>query len=139
MATNDDAKARLLRARARDGGLWVPVSGTSMGDRYANAIRVLVVPVDRTPRVGEVWAFYLRDATVAHRFLYRRGTRLTFAGDAMSWFDGPVSISQLVGRVTVVDDGERQWRPQPRHAVAPMLRHFYRAASRRVFRSPLAR
>lgn len=134
MTGDDEATARLLRQRARNGPLWVPVSGVSMGPRYAAAARVLVSPMDRAPRLGEIWVFCMGGTLVAHRFLVRRRSGLVFAGDAMRHVDAPVLPASLVGRVVSIDGPEGHWRPRARHAWAPVLLHARRAVRKRVLR-----
>lgn len=135
--TSDPAAvASLLRSRARTGELWVPVSGSSMGARYAPGSRLLVAAVDRGPRCGEVWVFCARDGSVVgHRFLARQGQRYVFRGDATSRADAPVPAEWLIGIVRAVDDGTRRWRPHPGHAIAPVIRAVLQGARRLLGRT----
>lgn len=95
-----------------------------MGSRYPPGSRLLVLATSALPRCGEVWAF-VDDAgrVVAHRCVWtRRPTSIHFRGDAKLRLDERVTVANLVGRVTVVDDGQRQWEPRRRHAVGPTIR-----------------
>lgn len=133
------ATARLLRERARSTGLWLPVSGTSMGPRYPSGARVWVRFAGRPPRRGQVWAFCRQDgAVLVHRYLARRGGRLIFAGDAVPRADAPVPPDWLVGLVIVLRDGTRSRLPRPRHAIVPLgraaVRYGWRILQRIVHR-----
>lgn len=117
------AMTRLLRRRAAEQELWVPVTGGSMGSRYPPGSRVLVRPLARLPRTGEVWVF--SDAgghLVAHRYLRRRSGRCVFRGDSERQSDSPVEPAWVVGRVHLVDAAGDLHRPRWWHAVAPLLR-----------------
>lgn len=94
-----------------------------MGPRFRTGSVVLVEPVERRPRLGEVWVFCTKDGVIlAHRFLRRRGDEFVFRGDAMPSSDAPVARSLLVGRVVSVDDGRRRWRPGAIRALPPLAR-----------------
>lgn len=123
MTSEATATARLLRQRAASGELWLPITGSSMGRRYRDCARVLVTPLARPPRIGEVWVFCRDDAAIlAHRFVRRRGDRFVFRGDARPSSDAPVPADRLVGVVTLVDDGTRPWAPRQVHAIVPLAR-----------------
>jgi hypothetical protein len=94
-----------------------------MGRRYPEGSRVLVTPLTRTPRVGEVWVFCTDGGRmVAHRFLRRRAGMLVFRGDAEPVSDPPVHPEWLVGIVALVDCGGRCWRPRTWQALGPLAR-----------------
>lgn len=128
------AVAALLRRRAVDGPLWIDTRGDSMGPRYAGVRRVLVDPLPRRPRLGEVWVFCARDATrLAHRYLRRTDGRYQFRGDAHDRPDEPVPVEWLVGRAAGGQDEEgRLVEFRRRDALAPLLRAAAQALRRRL-------
>lgn len=119
MATvRPETTASLLRAAARAGDLWLPVSGMSMGGSIRSGSRVRVVPAHR-PRRGEIWAFCGESgAVVVHRFRRCRNDRYLFRGDALPVDDHPVAAERLVGRVVEVERAGQRSRLTALHAVA---------------------
>jgi hypothetical protein len=113
----------VLRRRAAADGLWVEARGGSMGRRYPPGTRLLVAPLGRSPRSGEVWVFVDTDGeVVAHRCVCRRDTAtIWFRGDASIRFDTPVALERLVGRAVLVDDGSSRWTPHWSHALGPSV------------------
>lgn len=123
MSGEVEVTARLLRRRAAEQALWVPVTGGSMGRRYPPGSRVLVKPLARRPRPGEVWVFSDGDGhLVAHRYLRRRAGCYVFRGDSESRSDPPVDPSWVVGRVHLVDAAGDVRRPRWWHAAVPLVR-----------------
>lgn len=94
-----DVVARLMRSRAGDGGLWLSVSGRSMGRSIPGGARVRIVRAPE-PRRGEVWAFSdERSQIVVHRCRSSEAGAYRFQGDACVRADSPVPRERLIGRV----------------------------------------
>lgn len=100
--------ARVLRRRAAEGDLWVPLEGSSMLPTVNVPAEGLVGAV-RRPKWGEVWAFVDCGGSVTvHRALGRdRRGRWVMRGDGAPRTDAPVSTSCLVGPVQLIRRDDR--------------------------------
>ena len=98
------ALARLMRARASEGALWIPVSGRSMAPVIEPG-RVLVGATSRPPRRGEIWVYVAADERfVVHRFRSQDGGRAWFRGDGNERDDPAVECEAIIGVVIAVED-----------------------------------
>ncbi len=97
----------------RGHGFRLSVSGSSMFPSIRDGDIVVVEPCDsRDLRLGDI-VFYRRPrGHTAHRLVGRcdGGANLITRGDALAPCDPVLSRSQVVGRVVVVERGDRSYR-----------------------------
>jgi Peptidase S24-like len=101
-SASPDAVAAVLRRKAANGPLWIPVGGRSMGSSIDDDCRVMVDPA-ATRRRGDIWAFTTGNKIVVHRLLRVRDGRAWLQGDANTFVDRPVPIDCLVGKVVRIE------------------------------------
>ncbi|MEM9037949.1 MAG: S24/S26 family peptidase [Actinomycetota bacterium] len=123
-----EARSEVLRRRARQHGLTLPTTGTSMLP-HLPAGRTVTVDPDRPVRFGDVVAFVDDHGNVVvHRLVRRTDGRLRCLGDNRRTFDPPVPDSRLVGHV----DEPRRVLGHGVHTMTTALRTLARKARRRL-------
>ncbi|HEY2374959.1 MAG TPA: S24/S26 family peptidase [Gemmatimonadaceae bacterium] len=136
--------ARLIRdAVAAGGEMWVSGSGGSMHPTIRHLDPVLVAPVTRRVRRGDVVLVPLGPRLMLHRVVDVRGDIVLTRGDARQRNDAPVGRKEVVARALAV----RQQRtvttlvPTLRFGLVPVVRFLlcevYRRA--RLLRAALRR
>lgn len=95
--------AQLIRDAVRAGGeLWVTGSGQSMQPTVRHADLVLVVPLRRDVRRGDVVLVPLGPRLMLHRVALVDEQRVVTRGDARERNDAPVATSEIVARAIAV-------------------------------------
>ena len=95
--------ARLIRDAVRAGGeLWVTGSGQSMQPTVRHADLVLVTPLRREVRRGDIVLVPLGPRLMLHRVALLDGERVVTRGDARERNDAPVARNEVVARAIAV-------------------------------------
>jgi hypothetical protein len=98
--------ARLIRDAVRAGGeLWVTGSGQSMHPTVRHADVVLVAPVHRAVRRGDIILVPLGTRLMLHRVALLQNTLVVTRGDARERDDAPVAREEIVARAIAVRQG----------------------------------
>lgn len=130
--------ARLIREAIASGGeIWVMASGQSMFPTIHNADDVLLSPMRRGVRRGDVVLVPLGPRLMLHRVVSTAPSSITTRGDARAADDRPMAPEDVLARAIAV---RRQARvstlvPTLRFGVAPLLRFVLEGARRRVNRA----
>ena len=123
--------AGLAGLRVRGAGeVTVAVNGRSMGAGLAPSCEVRVVPLEGTPRPGDVLLVQQGAELVAHRVVAvgrALPVSLVTKGDACFHADHPSSADDVIGRVVEVVRGEQRfvpwhWRPPVSRGIALLSR-----------------
>lgn len=94
----------------RDGEIRWHVEGASMLPTLPPGTEIVVVPLARPPRLGEILLFMEGEHLVVHRLVRRLGDLLVTQGDGRLTPDRPLRREQLVGRVVAANLGpQRHW------------------------------
>lgn len=95
--------AQLIRDAVRAGGeLWVTGSGQSMQPTVRHADLVLVAPLRRSVRRGDVVLVPLGPRLMLHRIAQLDDQRVVTRGDARERDDAPVERDEIVARAIAV-------------------------------------
>jgi hypothetical protein len=95
--------ARLIRDAVRAGGeLWVTGSGQSMQPTVCHADLVLVAPLRRDVRRGDIILVPLGSRLMLHRVALVQGGLIVTRGDARERNDAPVARADIVARALAV-------------------------------------
>lgn len=95
--------AQLIRDAVRAGGeLWVTGSGQSMQPTVRHADLVLVAPLRREPRRGDIVLVPLGPRLMLHRIALVDNERVVTRGDARERDDAPVGRGEIVARAIAV-------------------------------------
>lgn len=95
--------ARLIRDAVRAGGeLWVTGSGQSMHPTVQNADLVLVSPLRREVRRGDIVLAPLGSRLMLHRVALLEEDRVVTRGDARERNDAPVAKAEIVALAIAV-------------------------------------
>jgi GNAT superfamily N-acetyltransferase len=98
------ASARWIAAELRAGrAVWLEQRGLSMAPSLAPGDRLLVVPLDGAPRVGEIVVAERGGRLVAHRLLALDGAQAVTRGDGCADEDPPIAAAELLGRAVRVE------------------------------------
>ena len=127
--------SRLIREAVHAGGeIWVTGSGQSMHPTVRHADFVLLSPLARRAKRGDVVLVPLGPGLMLHRVVHVDSAAVVTRGDARQVNDVPVSHDQILARAVAV---RRRGVVTPlvattRFGVAPLLRFFLRATRRRI-------
>jgi hypothetical protein len=89
-----------------------------------------VAPILETPEVGEIVLYQAEgDKLISHRVIAKTSEHVQTRGDAFANPDGPVSLSQLLGKVVAVeepfhiplDNGLARWAGRLLGSIYPKL------------------
>lgn len=98
-------------------GIWsekkqqhaVPVKGNSMLPLFQPDDHVFVAHGNQMIRRGDVIVFRRNDELTVHRVIdIKPGPTYLTKGDNLSYFDSPVPVSELLGRVVRIQRGQRE-------------------------------
>jgi hypothetical protein len=136
--------ARLIRdAVAAGGEMWVRGSGGSMHPTIRHADPVLLAPLSRHVRRGEVVLVPLGPRLMLHRVVDIQGDIVLTRGDARQRNDAPVARREVVARALAVRQQQTVTTllPTLRFGLAPLVRFLLSGAYRRarLFRAALWR
>lgn len=126
MDMNDsDLSAFIVLALEHQKEAVLNVTGWSMGCTLGPASTVVIRPLRRHPRLGDVVVVKTKREFMAHRVISRSGSRITTKGDNCIAADAPSEKEQLIGIVAgVVTDGGMHvpwhWR-QPAAMIAAIF------------------
>jgi Peptidase S24-like len=127
--------ARLIRdAVAAGGEMWVRGSGGSMHPTIRHADPVLLAPLERAVRRGQIVLVPLGPRLMLHRVVAVQGDVVLTRGDARQRNDAPVARSAVVARAVAV----RRRRSVTtlvltlRFGIAPLMRFLLRETYRRA-------
>ena len=117
------ATPEFWRQLVASGEFWFRVASDSMAPTLLPGDEVLVLPLERQPRRGEVIVFLHGDHLVVHRC--RGGA--SFRGDGRIAPDPPVAAEQVVGMAVAGRRDRREWPladslPWPTRAARVRLR-----------------
>ena len=134
--------AQLIRDAVRAGGeLWVTGSGQSMQPTVRHADLVLVAPLRRDVRRGDVVLVPLGPRLMLHRVALVDDQRVVTRGDARERDDAPVARGEIVARAIAVrrDDLVTPLRLTTRFGASALARYLIADAKRgaRRFRAML--
>lgn len=88
--------------------MWIAVRGSSMAPLLRSGMRVLVRPVAFAAlRVGDVVLIAAGQIYLCHRVVARDDGHVTTRGDTLAHVEGPFAQQQVVGRVELLQDGDR--------------------------------
>lgn len=127
--------SRLIREAVQAGGeMWVTGSGQSMHPTVRHADFVLLSPLSRGPRRGDIVLVPLGPGLMLHRVARADRSGVVTRGDARQMNDVPVSHDQVLARAVAI---RRRGVVTPlvlttRFGVAPLLRFLSRATRRRL-------
>ena len=133
---------QLIRDAIAGGGeMWVKGSGQSMFPTIRNADAVLLSPMRRLARRGDIVLLPLGPGLVLHRVVEATRDQLVTRGDARPSNDLPTHPDRVIARaVAVRRDGEvRALVPTLRFGLLPLARLAIQSTRRRVNRGTLAR
>jgi len=129
--------ARLIRDAVRAGGeLWVCGSGSSMHPTVRHADLVLVAPLRRAVRRGDIVLVPLGQRLMLHRVALLEDDVVITRGDAREHNDAPVAREKIVARAIAVrqDDVVTPLGLTTRYGAAALARYLVRDARRRARR-----
>ena len=129
--------ARLIRdALAAGGELWVSGAGQSMHPTIRHADSVLLSPMRRDVKRGDIVLVPLGPALMLHRVDEIDGNVVLTRGDGRESRDPPIARSQLLARALAVRDprGLRLLTPTWRFGGTPLVRFVLAELYRRVRR-----
>ncbi len=87
------------------GSLWVQVTGISMNPVLREGDSVLLAPLERAPRRGDVLFIALGERPLLHRVRRVERGDIVTRGDAALTDDAPVSLADCVARALAVRRG----------------------------------
>ena len=125
--------ARLIRDAVRAGGeLWVTGSGQSMQPTVRHADLVLVAPLRRDVRRGDVVLVPLGPRLMLHRVALLDDQRVVTRGDARERDDAPVARGEIVARAIAVrrNDVVTPLGPTTRFGASALARYLIADAKR---------
>lgn len=129
--------ARLIRDAVRAGGeLWVAGSGQSMHPTVRHADLVLVAPLRRGARRGDIVLVPLGPRLMLHRVALLEADRIITRGDARDRNDRPVPKEEIVALAVAVrrDDRVTPLGLTTRFGAAALARYIMGEAKRRARR-----
>lgn len=129
--------AQLIRDAVRAGGeLWVTGSGQSMQPTVRHADLVLVTPLRRDVRRGDIVLVPLGPRLMLHRVALLDAGRVVTRGDARERDDAPVARGEIVARAIAVrrDSVVTPLRLTTRFGAAALARYLIGEARRRARR-----
>ena len=129
--------AQLIRDAVRAGGeLWVTGSGQSMQPTVRHADLVLVAPLRRAVRRGDIVLVPLGPRLMLHRVALVDRERVITRGDARERNDAPVSTGEIVANAIAVrrDQVVTPLRLTTRFGAAALVRYLIGNAKRRARR-----
>lgn len=129
--------ARLIRDAVRAGGeLWVSGSGQSMHPAVRHADLVLVAPLRREARRGDIVLVPLGPRLMLHRVVGIEHDRVITRGDARDRNDRPVAQHEIVARAIAVrrDGAVTALGLTTRFGASALLRYLMGDAKRRARR-----
>lgn len=127
--------AQLIRDAVRAGGeLWVTGSGQSMQPTVCHADLVLVAPLRREVRRGDIVLVPLGPRLMLHRVALVEDERVITRGDARERNDAPVSTGEIVASAIAVrrDHIVMPLRLTMRFGAAALVRYLIGNAKRRA-------
>ena len=89
----------ILTSGAASDSTWILLSGASMEPTYADGDWLLVEPVTRSVRPGEVVVARRGGRLVTHRVVSLRNGQVVTRGDACAIADPPIAMGGVIGRV----------------------------------------
>ena len=104
--------AMMAHVAVRQGhGLWVTVNGDSMRPLLVSGDRIFIEPVD-SPRIGDLITFYEMSTLCTHRVIGRvkkaGALLLRTKGDCCGQWDLPIPLKSILGKVAVIQKGDRR-------------------------------
>ena len=109
LASRDVAAPFVHDVLARDGAVWVHERSDSMAPLLRAGDRLCLTPIAPADvRPGQIVACRRGHELVVHRVLACAGDRLVTKGDGLSYRDAPAPVSDVVGRVTVVETAQER-------------------------------
>lgn len=87
-----------------EGKLWMRGDGYSMLPLFGRSAKLLLRPCRQSPSIGQVIVVPRSNRLVAHRVVdhdSQAGKWIT-KGDSLFWFDYPVDLDEIIGRVDLV-------------------------------------
>ena len=129
--------ARLIRDAVRAGGeLWVTGSGQSMQPTVCHADLVLVAPLRRDVRRGDIVLVPLGSRLMLHRVALLQGGLVVTRGDARERNDAPIARQEIVARALAVRQGSlvTPLGLTTRFGAAALVRYLRADAKRRARR-----
>lgn len=127
--------ARLIRDAVHAGGeLWVCGSGSSMHPTVRHADLVLVAPLRRSVRRGDIVLVPLGARLMLHRVALVEDDVVVTRGDAREHNDAPIAREKIVARAIAVrqDDVVTPLGLTTRYGVAAFARYLARDVRRRA-------
>ncbi len=127
--------AQLIRDAVRAGGeLWVTGSGHSMEPTVCHADLVLVAPLRRAVRRGDIVLVPLGPRPMLHRVAHVDQERVITRGDARERNDAPVSTGEIVANAIAVrrDQVVTPLRFTTRFGAVALMRYLIGSAKRRA-------
>jgi len=128
---------RMIRDAIEAGGeLWVSGAGQSMHPTIRDADLVLLVPVDRAVRRGDIVLFPLGARLVLHRVERLQGSAVLTKGDAREMCDPPIVVGNVLARAVAVRGSGplTLLAPSLRFGARPLMEFLLRDVHRRARR-----
>lgn len=124
---------QLIRDAIGGGGeIWVKGSGQSMFPTIRNADPVLLSPLRRPPRRGDIVLVPLGPRLMLHRVVSVGDGRITTRGDARVASDLPIPVERVLARAVAVrrDASVSALVPTLRFGIGPLARYLLATARR---------
>ena len=126
---------QLIRDAIAGGGeVWARGSGRSMFPTIRHDDLVLLSPLRRSIRPGDIVLVPLGRGLMLHRVVHLDGGRVITRGDARAADDRPILESEVVARAIAVRHGDRVSAliPSPRFGLAALFRFVMESTRRRA-------